>query len=165
MHSSYEAIFDDTIRQVFNEYVKALELPFIDYFAIGVQDRVRMKSASLMSRVDWQKYFKEREFAEHDPIRLASLNTQSKIFTFEEVDCRNNFGKEVMRHRRKHGIQNGLVIMDRTLGHNFMLTLATGYNKFDGYKFYYEQRQAIDSMFADFKSIIEPIAKGYKHNL
>jgi hypothetical protein len=122
----YETFNHQDTQRVFSEYVNYLQMPLIDYVAIGVQNTINKTSTSLMSRPDWQKFFKTMDIAEHDPIRKAAFNTHAKIFSFEDVDHQNTYGREVMRQRRLHGIENGIVIMKRELGHNFMLTLATG---------------------------------------
>jgi hypothetical protein len=63
-------------------------------------------------------------------------------------------GKEVMRQRRLHDLNGGLVFVDRRLGHNFMLTLATGYKDFSAHKFYLNNNVAIKKVFNDLKQII-----------
>ena len=61
---------------------------------------------------------------------------------------------EAMRQRRRFGINNGLVIMERNTNHNFMMTLATGHKKFNARDFYLEYVDALNTTFADLKSII-----------
>ena len=36
----YDALTKDEVRQVFIDYIDALNMPIIDYFAIGVQDTI-----------------------------------------------------------------------------------------------------------------------------
>ena len=133
----YKTLSKKAIREVFTDYVDALEIPLIDYVAIGVQDTIHKTSTSIMSRIEWQEAFRKLGLAAYDPVRKASFNTKSNIFSFDELDYQDSYGKEVMKQRRHHEIENGLVIMQKNLGHNFMLTLATGYKNFSPYKFFY----------------------------
>jgi|GEM_PF-958719 len=155
----YKALDTNSLRSYFLDYIDALDMPIIDYFAIGVQDRIHKKSASLMSRLDWQKTFRSLNLANHDPVRKASFNTNAKIFTFDELDFQDSAGKEVMRQRRLHDIENGIVVMRRLLGHNFMLTLATGYKNFEPYKFLIDNHDSINRIFNDFTELVAPATK------
>lgn len=158
----YEALNSKELRNTFLSYVDALNMPAIDYVAIGVQDTIQKKSASLMSRAEWQNTFKSLNLAKDDPVRIASFNNKSGIFSFDEVDCRSSAGKEVMRQRKRHEIENGLVLIRRDLGTNFMLTLATGYKDFDAYKFFINHTTAIGHVFDDLISMVSPETKGYQ---
>lgn len=157
----YEAIDKKELRSIFLNYVDALEMPVIDYVAIGVQDTIQNKSTSLMSRVEWQNTFKNLNLSEDDPVRRASFSNRSGIFSFDEVDCQNSAGKEVMRQRRLHEIENGLVLIKKNLGTNFMLTLATGHKDFDAYKFFIAHRPAINLVFNDLVGLISTETKSY----
>lgn len=158
----YEAFDKKEVRQVFLDYIDALGMPIIDYVAIGVQDTIHKTSTSMMSRLDWQKTFRSMDLAEYDPVRKASFSTRSKMFAFDELDYQNSYGKEVMRQRRRHEIENGLVIMQRSLGHNFMLTLATGYKNFTPHRFFVENHQAIYRMFNDLITLVSPSTIQYQ---
>lgn len=158
----YQALDTQKVRNVFLDYISALEIPIIDYVAIGVQDTIHKTSASMMSRLEWQKIFRELNLAEFDPVRKASFNTHAKIFAFDELDYQNNVGKEVMKQRKRYEIENGIVLMRRNLGHNFMLTLATGFKNFQPYKFFINNQTAINAIFDDLISFVSPSTKEYQ---
>ena len=158
----YEALDKPDMRSLFTSYFNALDIPVIDYLAIGIQNNINKTSSSLMSNYEWQETFRARELAQHDPIRRTAFNTHCKIFSFDEIDYYDTNGKEVMKQREKHFIENGLVIMDRTLGYNFILTLATGYKNFRAYPFYFENIAAINQIFLDLKQIITPSTEKYQ---
>lgn len=158
----YAALDRGDLRGLFLDYVQSLEIPLIDYVAIGVQDNIHRNSTSMMSREDWQSLFKKNGFAQFDPIRLASFTTKTHFFAFEDVSCQDSFSKEIMRQRKKYEIENGLVIMDRQLGHNFMLTLATGYKGFKPHKFYLDYRSSIAKIFDELKEMVKPLTASYQ---
>ena len=160
--SQYKAILKDSVRQIFDDYIDALTIPEISYFAIGVQDTLSKSSASLMSRIEWQMLFKALDYVDHDPIRKAALNSQRNIIVFDEIDHVDSLGKEIMHQRNKFEVSKGLVIMERHLTYNYMLTLGTGYSNFDSRKFLQKYYQDIQHLLADMKLIIEPIARQYK---
>ena len=64
-----------------------------------------------------------------------------------------------------HGIENGIVIMKRELGHNFMLTLATGYKNFDSYKFFIDYNTTIQMVFGDLIKTIRSSTKKYHQTI
>lgn len=158
----YLSLDGTNITTDFQSYIKALELPFMDYVAIGVQDTIHKKSTSIMSSAEWQKTFKELGLANDDPVRKASFSTHTKYFSFDGIDCQNNSGREVMRQRKLHGIENGLVFMERKLSHNFMLTLGTGYKGFNTYKYLIDHHIAIQKVFSDLISLVTPATKPYQ---
>lgn len=158
----YQAIDELNTKKLFLSYFEILNIPIIDYLAIGVQDNNKKISSSLMSNSEWQNTFRINDFAKHDPIRRTAFNTSCKIFTFDEIDCHDNYGKEIMKQRAKHYIQNGLVIMDRNLYFNYMLTLGTGYKNFNPYPFYFDNFIAINKIFSDLKKIISPLTTQYQ---
>jgi len=157
----YKPVFNHNHRQAFQDYINALGIKNLDYFAIGFQDPIHQKSFALMSNVDWQKTFKAQEFAPYDPIRKAAFGSSRRFFTFDQINCCDNLGKEIMRQRKKHGISQGLVIMDRHLGHNYMLTLATDYTRFDAFDFYMRHTESLMLILDDLKKIIQPEVKNY----
>jgi len=159
---NYQSLDKKSTKSVFIDYIGALEIPIIDYVAIGVQDTIHKTSTSMMSRDEWQKTFYTLGLAEHDPLRKASFNTKSNIFSFDDLDYQDSHGKEVMRLRRLYEIENGLVIMRKNLGHNFMLTLATGYKNFSPYKFFIDKHVAIDRIFSDLINLVSPATKKYQ---
>lgn len=161
---NYHILEADSVKKVFFEYINALEIPIIDYVAIGVQDTVHMTSTSIMSNSEWQNTFKQLGLAKDDPIRNASFSAKTDFFSFDEIDHQNSRGKEVMKQRRAHEIANGFVIMRRTVGHNFMLTLATGYKNFNSYRFYIDKHLSICRIFDDLISLVKPATMEYQLN-
>lgn len=133
--NSYSPIITNTTTSTFFNYVDALDIPQIDYFAIGVQNLNSRKSTSIMSLPEWQKIFVTNNFADYDPLRRATLFTKRNLIPFTEIDYIDNFGKEIMRQRSLIGIKNGIVLMHRLPRHSYMITLGTGYSKFDPYDF------------------------------
>lgn len=158
----YKPLENQNIQTTFSDYIHALEIPIIDYVAIGIQDTIYKTSTSIMSRPDWQQTFRKLNLSESDPIRKAAFCTKSKVFAFDDIDCQDSSGKEVMRQRKLHDINNGLVFMHRELGCNYMLTLATGYKNFCAYKFFLDKEIAITKLFSDLISLIQPVTKQYQ---
>lgn len=146
----------------FQLYFKALGLPYMDYLAIGVQDTIHKTSTSLMSDQDWRKSFKELNLAEDDPIRKASFSTRVNYFAFDDIDYQNNAGQKVMRQRKLHGIENGLVFMRRNLTHNFMLTLGTGFKNINTYRYLIDHHQNVQRVFDDLIALVSPSTKKYQ---
>ena len=158
----YAVLEQKELRTLFLDYIESLEIPLIDYVAIGVQDNLHRTSTSMMSRPDWQSTFKKGGFAKFDPIRKASFNTRNRFFAFEDVNPEDSFGKEIMLQRKRHEIENGMVIMDRQLGHNFMLTLATGYKNFKPHQYYLDYKGVISKIFDDLKLMVKPSTLHYQ---
>lgn len=158
---SYKAIFRADIRSVFEDYIDSLNIPLVDYFAIAIQDPVNLRSASMMSRVEWQKTFKTMNYADHDPIRTAVLNTNRSIICFDEVDHLNTLGNEIMLQRKKHEMRNGVVLVDRRGTNNYMMTLATDYRAFQAKEFLLKHRVELARVFKDLSLILQPIASEY----
>lgn len=146
----------------FNAYITALELPYMEYVAIGVQDTIHKVSTSIMSNQTWQKTFKELNLAADDPIRKAAFGSRVSHFSFDEVDHQNSAGQEAMRQRKKHGIENGIVFMRRNLTHNFMLTLGTGFKGFNNYRYLIDYYTNINLMFDDLIKLVTPSTKNYR---
>lgn len=161
----YHALEDKAFRSTFLDYLDAIEIPVIDYMAIGVQDTLLKTSTSIMSRPDWQTAFKALNLAEHDPVRKAAFNTKTNLFSFNELDYSDSFGSKVMQERRRYGIENGMVLIRRHLGYNFMLTLATGYKNFQPYKYLLEHQQSINYVFNDLISLIKPVSEKFHHTV
>ena len=158
---TYQALEDKAFRNTFLDYLDAIEIPIIDYMAIGVQDTISKTSTSIMSRPDWQAAFKSLNLAEYDPVRKAAFNTKSNIFSFNELDYNDSFGNKVMQERRRYGIENGIVLIRRHLGYNFILTLATGYKNFQPYKYLFANQQSINYVFNDLISLIKPVSENF----
>ncbi len=160
--NQYHAIFRENIRDLFNDYTTSLNIPEIDYFAIGIQNTINRESASIMSRLEWQTTFKAFNFAPYDPLRKAALQTNRTIIFMDELDWVDSLGKEVMLQRKRHEIDKGMVVMDRHLTYNYMLTLATHYTQFDGHAFYLKYCAQIRRVFDDMKLILEPVAIDFR---
>ena len=118
-----------------------------------------------MSNSEWQSCFNAMGLAQFDPIRKASLNTSINIFSFNDVSYEDTNAEYIMNKRRKHGIVNGIILMKRDVGHNFMLTLATGYSKFNPYSFFTFNEKSCHRVFKDLIKVISPVAIKYKLNL
>ena len=157
----YKPVFNHEHRRIFAAYINALNIADIDYFAIGFQDTIFRKSFSLMSNLEWQKFFKAQGYAAYDPIRKAAFGCNRNFFSFDHIDYGDNLGKEIMRQRKLHHIVKGLVMMERHLGHNYMLTLATSYSKFNAFEFYMKHCKNLLVLFHDLKKIIEPEVQHY----
>ncbi len=158
----YESLDNKEIKEKFFDYIGSIESPIIDYLAIGVQDTIRKKSTSIMSRPDWQKAFNEMNLAAFDPVRRASFNTQCRIFTFDDINYLDSNGKEVMRQRRRYEIENGIVLIRRNLGYNFMLTLGTGFKNFYPYKYFIDNKYVINKVFDELITLITPSTEKYQ---
>lgn len=163
--NNYSALQETTLKANFLDYVTSLSLCEIDYFAIGVQDTINKKSISMMSRSEWQATFISSGLADYDPIRNTSFATANAYFSFASVDYRTSAGKEVMHQRKLHEITNGIVVMYKRLGHNFMLTLATNFSNFQGDRFYIEKNKEIYQVFNDLISFVAPQTKNYQPNI
>ena len=160
--NEYLVLDKKNLRETFIDYFQALEIPVIDYLAIGIQDTVNQKSTSLMSNVEWQKTFKNLNFAPYDPIRKAALNSKTTVFSFEDVNHQDLMGSEVMRQRKKHQIENGLVLVRRNLGHNFMMTLGTGFKNFQSHKFFLDYRESTYKIFDDLICLVSPLCADFQ---
>lgn len=145
----------------FFDYLDCIDIPEIDYFAIGVQDVAKQRSMTLMSRPEWQKYFIRNEFADADPVRNAVLHSKKAVILMLEIDAGGSLGAEIMLHRRRHGIRNGIVMVSRTAHLNYMVTLGTAYSKFEPYDFLKARYTSLKTLQKDFEKIIEPEAKKF----
>lgn len=151
----YQAINKKEAREEFERYIDHLNIPLIDYVAIGVQDLVNKQSFSLKSDSNFQKAFLELELADHDPVRRAIWQANNSFFTFDSLDYGDKMGKAVMKYREQYSLHNGLVCLAKNKNFNYSLTLATGCTKFDGYKFLIENKEGIHTVFNDLKKIAD----------
>lgn len=135
MNENYSPILSKTTKSIFFDYIDTLDIPQIDYFAIGIQNLEKLTSTSIMSLPEWQSNFVYNQYANHDPIRKISLYTKRNIISFDEIDCVDNFGKEIMKQRALFGIKNGMILMERHEKFNYMITLGTNFSKFDSFDF------------------------------
>lgn len=160
----YESLDKTSVKDVFMDYIDALEVPIIDYVAIGVQDTIHRTSTSMMSRTEWQTIFRQLGLAARDPLRKASFTAKATIFSFDEIDCQDSCGQEVMRQRRRYEIENGLVLVRKHVGYNFLLTIATGYKNFSPYKFLIDNDTAIKRVFDDLIALVSPVTVAYQNH-
>lgn len=152
-------ISNEVVQIDFLNCIRELELPIIDYFAIAVLNTTNKTSMSIMSNLEWQRLFKSSEdFAKHDPVRWASFSLPTNMFSFDDIDYRDSYGKKIMQQRRLYDMQNGFIVMDKHLGYRFILTMATGYKKFQFQQFYFTHQSLIKEIFVQFKTIISPVA-------
>lgn len=161
MPNKYAPILSDTTRDTFFDYTDSLDIPEIDYFAIGLQKNKCKSSISLMSRPEWQKHFITNQYAAYDPIRKVALNTKRNLIPFSEIDFVDSFGAEIMRQRALMGIKNGIILMNRTPKFNYMITLATEFSKFDPFRFITTYHKELQILKIDFAKIIEKDAKNF----
>lgn len=142
----YNKIDDNEIKKTFFEYTKSLNNQFIDYFAVGVQNKKTKKSRSIMSNVDWSNEFTHNNYAPNDPVRRAVFNTTRSFIPLDEIDHVDSFGAYIMDQRKKECIKNGIILVDRKPDINFLITLGSGYSKFkpiDFLNFYYRDIKEI----------------------
>lgn len=161
MQKSYCPIIDKSTKDVFMDYTSAVNLPPIDYFAVGIQDILTRKSISLMSRIEWQKTFVDNHYAENDPIRKTVLNTRRNFISLDDIDFFDNFGKEIMRQRALMGIKTGLVFVEKEAQFNLMITLGSEYSKFDTFKFIQNNYTKMMFLKKDLIKIIEKDARNF----
>jgi hypothetical protein len=154
-NNSYLPILTETTKKTFFDYIDSLDIPQIDYFAIGVQNTTTNGSISLMSRQEWQQHFVLNQYAEHDPIRRVTLHTKRNFIPFNEIDFFDNYGKEIMRQRTLMDIKSGIVLMERFAKFNYMITLGTGFSKFDAFDFIKRYHDKIWLIKRDLITLIE----------
>src|SRR3990167_709622 len=153
--NNYSPILTDTTKQTFFEYIGSLNIPQIDYFAIGLQNIVTKKSISLMSLPEWQKHFMDNQYADYDPVRRITLYTKRNLIPFHEIDFVDNFGKEIMQQRKMIGIKNGIVLMQRFAKFNYMITLGTSFSKFDAFDFIKKYHDRVYLIKTDLTTLIK----------
>lgn len=155
MKKHYKPIHSYSTKMTFLSYIDSLKIPQIDYFAVGVQNVFTKTSVSLMSLEEWQAHFTKNNFAEHDPVRKVAFNTNRTFIPFNEIDFVDNFGKEIMRQRLLMGIKNGIILMKRFYDQNYIITLGTGYSKFNAFDFLKRYHEKIYLLKEDLIRIIE----------
>jgi hypothetical protein len=163
MSAPLKPIESATVKQTFFEYLDCIDIPEIDYFAIGIQNVQNHQSMTLMSRPEWQSHFIKNGFAEADPVRNAVLHSKKNIILIPEIDAQGSLGAEIMRHRSLHGVKNGVILITRTPALNYMLTLGTAYSKFDASRFIRAAYPALRALQKDLEKIIEPEARKFIH--
>lgn len=108
-----------------------------------------------MSLPEWQEHFIDNQYADYDPVRRVTLYTKRNLIPFQEIDFVDNFGKEIMRQRTRMGIKNGIILMQRFQKFNYMITLVTGFSKFDAFDFIKRYHDRIFLIKTDLINIIE----------
>ncbi len=155
MKNNYSKITNNSTKTIFMNYIDALDIPQIDYFAVGIQNTKSKTSISLMSSSEWQKYFIENEAAAYDPLRKAALTSNRNFICFDEIDFLDSRGKEIMHARRKMGIKNGIILMERFPNFNYMITLGTSFSSFSPYYFIKNYHENIQLIKSDFITMVE----------
>ena len=153
--NNYLPILTDSTKRVFFDYVDSLDIPQIDYFAIGIQNLHSKKSISLMSLPEWQSHFVDNNYANYDPVRRVTLFTKRNIIPFREIDFVDNFGKEIMRQRKIMGIKDGIILMQRFPKFNYMITLGTGFSKFNAFDFFKRYHDKVHLIKTDLINLVE----------
>lgn len=151
----YTPIRTESTLSTFFDYINNINIPPIDYFAVGIESHVQKKLISLISRLEWQVYFDKNQLTHNDPLIQAKKLSQRNIIPFLEIDYIDSFGKEVMKQRSLHGMKNGLMLIHKQHQLNYMIVLATGFSKFNHYSFltkYYTQLARLKN---DLSKIIE----------
>lgn len=161
MDKNYCPILSNTTKETFFDYIDSLDIPQIDYFAIGIQNLEKLRSISIMSSPEWQKHFTDNQYAAYDPIRKVTLFTKRTLIPFGEIDCVDNFGREIMKQRTLFGIRNGLILMRRFDKFNYMITLGTGFSKFNAFDFIKKYHDRIDLIKNDMISLVSKDAKEF----
>lgn len=159
----YKNIPDKEVIDTFHDYIDALGVKNLDYYAFGIQDTILKTSASVMSREEWQKVFIANEFAAHDPLRKAVFNTRRSVIFFQDLDTKDAISKEIMTQRKKYELGHGIILVERQLRYNLMLTICSNFSKFDAYDYYMKNAGVLTKIFDDFKLIMNPITRNYIH--
>jgi len=163
--TDYSPIITKTTKQTFFNYINLLNIPLIDYVAIGVQNQISKKSISLMSLPEWQQHFVQNQYANYDPLRKVTLNTKRNFIPFQEIDFGDNFGKEIMGKRAMMGIKNGIILMKRFEKYSYMITLGTGFMKFEAYDFIKQHHDKVNLIQKDLIALIGKDARTFLSEL
>lgn len=155
MQYHYTPITTESIKTIFFDYISAIKLNPIDYFAVGIENNLQKKFTSLISRPDWQEYICKKQLTAHDPLIITKILSQRSIIPFSEVDHINSLGREVMRKRALFGIKNGLLLIHKKGHLKYMVMLATGASKFDYYTFLQKHYAKLGRLKHDLTKIIE----------
>jgi Autoinducer binding domain len=161
LNSKYQPILTESTRKNFLNYIQSLSFPEIDYFAIGLQNTLTKKSISLMSCAQWQEAFYQKNYAPHDPVRQAALYTKKNIIPFSDIEVKDKLGQEIMQHRARLGMKHGVVLMQRFGQFNYMVTLATGFSKFNPHVFLQQDPNQIQSLKKELMYLIREEAKEF----
>jgi hypothetical protein len=151
----YTPISTESTRSTFFDYINNINIPPIDYFAVGIENHAQKKLTSLISRLEWQVYFDKNQITNNDPLIQAKKLAQRNIIPFSEIDHLDSLGKEVMRQRSLHGMKNGLMLIHKQHNLNYMIVLATGLSKFNHFSFLTKYYTQITRLKNDLTKIIE----------
>jgi hypothetical protein len=151
----YTPILTESTKNTFFDYINAIKLTPIDYFAVGVENNNKKEFTSLISRPAWQEYLCKKQFVDKDPLIKAKLFSQRKIVPFSEIDTIDSLGKEIMKQRAIHGIKDGIMLIQKKGQLNYMVMLATGFSKFDYYAFLKKYYSKLERLKHDLIKIIE----------
>jgi Autoinducer binding domain len=151
----YLPIKTASTRTTFFDYVNAIKLFPIDYFAVGLGNPNKREFTSLISRPEWQQHIEKQQLAGKDPLIKVLFNSPRKIIPFSEVDYVDSSGKEVMRQRRRYGIKGGIILRHQTKNIEYMIMLATGFSRFDYYAFLKKHHAKLHRLKHDLVQIIE----------
>lgn len=151
----YTPIAVEATKAIFFDYLSAIKLDPIDYFAVGLENNMQNNFTSLISRPDWQEHLFKQQFTAHDPLIIAKLLSNRSIIPFSEIDHIDSLGNEIMRQRTLFGIKNGLLLIHKRGHLKYMVMLATGFSKFNYYTFLQKYYVKLDRLKHDLTKIIE----------
>lgn len=151
----YTPISTESTRSTFFDYINNINIPPIDYFAVGIENHAQKKLTSLISRLEWQIYCDKNQIINNDPLIQARKLSQRSIIPFSEIDHVDSYGKEIMRQRALHGMRNGLMLTHKQYHLNYIIVLATGFSKFNHYNFFTKYYNQITRLKNDLTKIIE----------
>jgi hypothetical protein len=157
MHNTYHyiPILTESTKNTFFDYINAIKLTPIDYFAVGVENDAKKQFTSLISRPDWQEYIHKKQFADKDPLIKAKIFSRRRLVPFSEIDHIDSVGREIMKQRAAHEIKDGLMLIQKKGQLKYMVMLATGFSKFDYFTFLKKYYSKLDRLKHDLTKIIE----------
>ncbi|TLY48667.1 MAG: hypothetical protein E6K54_01345 [Gammaproteobacteria bacterium] len=151
----YAPISTESTRSTFFDYINNINIPPIDYFAVGIENYAQKKLTSLISRLEWQIYYSKNQIINNDPLIQAIKLSQRNIIPFSEIDYVDSYGKEIMKQRTLHGMRNGVMITHKQQHLNYIIVLATGLSNFNHYKFLTKYYNQLTRLKTDLSKIIE----------
>lgn len=125
----------------------------------GLKDRI---ASGLGSVLEWYDFSLYGFFAPLIAIGIQNLNSKKRnIIPFCEIDFVDNFGKEIMRQRKIMGIKDGIILMQRFSKFNFMVTLGTGFSKFDAFEFLKRYHDKVHLIKTDLINLVEKDTRSF----
>ncbi|WP_010304167.1 autoinducer binding domain-containing protein [Candidatus Odyssella thessalonicensis] len=152
--SVYTKIIDSEVSDTFTRYTQSLIIPYIDYIAIGIQNKKTRKSTSIMSNIDWNNEFEDNQYAAFDPLRRSVLNTERSYICFDFIDHIDSQGAYIMHRRRKKCAKNGVILIERTPESNTLITLGSNYSKFNPIEFTIKYNKDLQVLKDDLSNIL-----------